>query len=357
VPYCVACGAERAAPVDGGGEGVVCAACGAAWYPALKIAAGVLVERDGDLLLLRRGPADEAFAGAWNLPAGFGRPGEEPRQTAAREAAEEAGLEVQPGRLAGAYYFDDDPRGEGVLLVYEVEASEDQVQVDGLEATAAGFFSPGALPVPLCGGGHEQAIRAWAARRLDRWQPWLPPRYCPHCTAPLHERPAFGRRRLTCHACGFVHFREAKVGVSVLVEEAGRLLLVRRAIDPGQGLWSLPSGFLDWDEAPEVAAVRECAEETGLQVADPVLVEVRQYTDDFRGPGLNLVYRARAAGGRLEAGDDAAEVRFFAPEELPAGEDVAFANHRRLIDGWRQGERGAEDGSKEQGAARQPLDP
>ena len=353
--FCGECGARL--PETGAGEGVTCTACGQSWYPALRVAAGVLVEQDGALLLLQRSPADDAFAGAWNLPAGFCRAGEEPRQTAAREAAEEAGLEVRPGRLAGAHFYDDDPRGEGLLLVYEAEVTAGRPQVDGLEAVAAGFFRPNALPAPLCGGGHDQAIRAWAARRLDRWQPGLPPRHCPHCTHPLEERPAFGRQRLVCRVCGFVHFREAKVGVSVLVEEAGRLLLVRRAIDPGRGLWSLPSGFLDWDEAPETAAVRECAEETGLQVSDLALLEVRHYTDDFRGPGLNVAYRARVAGGRLQAGDDAAEVRFFAPDELPAREEIAFANHRLLLDGWRRGERGAEDGSQGQSAARQPLDP
>ncbi|RPI47600.1 MAG: NUDIX domain-containing protein, partial [Chloroflexi bacterium] len=268
VRFCDECGAELPAPLPSAqaGKGVACTVCGQVWYPFLKVAAGVLVEQGGALLLLQRSPADDAFAAAWNLPAGFCRAGEEPRQTAAREAAEEAGLEVRPGRLAGAYFFDDDPRGEGLLLVYEADVAGGRVQVDGLEAVAAGFFPPEALPAPLSGGGHDQAIRAWAAKRLDRWQPGLPLRYCPHCTHPLEERLAFGRRRPACRACGFVHFREAKVGVSVLVEETGRLLLVRRAIDPGRGLWSLPSGFLDWDEAPEVAAVRECAEETGLRV-------------------------------------------------------------------------------------------
>jgi len=352
--FCAECGAEL--PAAGAGDGVACTACGRTWYSTLKVAAGVLVEREGALLLLQRGP-DDAFAGTWNLPAGFGRAGEEPRQSAAREAAEEAGLTVRPGPLAGAYYFDDDPRGDGLLLVYEAEAADGQVTVDGQESVAAGFFPPDALPEPLCGGGHDQAIRAWAARRLDHWYPGLPPRYCPHCTHPLEERLVFGRQRPACAACGFVHFREAKVGVSILVERAGRLLLVRRTIDPGRGQWCLPSGFLDWDEPPEAAVVRECAEETGLQVSDPVLVKVQHYTDDFRGPGLNLVYRVGIAGGRLQAGDDAGEVRFFAPAELPAEEEIAFAGHRLLLKEWQRAERGARDGSQGQCAARQPLDP
>ena len=354
--FCGECGAPLPTPAEGG-EGSACAAYGRVWQRTPTVAAGVLVERDGALLLLQRSPADEAFAGTWNLPAGFGRPEEDPRHTAAREAAEEAGLQVRTGRLAGAYFHDDDPRGAGLLLVYEADLAAGQVRVDGAEAVAAGFFRPGALPALLCGGGHDQAIRAWSERRLDRWQPGLPPRHCPHCTQPLEERPAFGRQRLACRACGYVHFREAKVGISVLIQREGRLLLVRRGIDPGRGLWSLPSGFLDWDEAPEAGAVRECAEETGLQISHLALLGVQHYTDDFRGPGLNLTYRADVVGGSVEAADDAAEVRFFAPEELPRDEEIAFANHRLLLEGWRREKRGAGDGPPGQGAARQPLDP
>ena len=100
--FCAECGAELPLLAAGAEEGVACTACGRIWYSTLKVAAGVLVEREAALLLLQRGPADDAFAGTWNLPAGFGRAGEEPRRTAAREGAEEAGLEVRPGLLAGA---------------------------------------------------------------------------------------------------------------------------------------------------------------------------------------------------------------------------------------------------------------
>jgi ADP-ribose pyrophosphatase YjhB (NUDIX family) len=162
-------------------------------------------------------------------------------------------------------------------------------------------------------------------------------RYCPHCTYPLEERLAFGRMRLTCPACGFVHFREPKVGVSVLVEQGRRVLLVRRAIEPGLGQWCLPSGFVDWDEPPETAAIRECAEETGLAVTDLELLEAQHYTDDFRGPGINLVYQVQIASGTLQPGDDADEARFFAPEELPPLEAIAFRNHRLILERWLAG--------------------
>jgi ADP-ribose pyrophosphatase YjhB (NUDIX family) len=164
-------------------------------------------------------------------------------------------------------------------------------------------------------------------------------RYCPHCAHALEEGLAFDRMRGVCPACGFVNFREPKLGVSVLVAQGGRILLVQRAIDPGEGLWCLPSGFVEWDEPPEATAIRECAEETGLVVEVLDLLDVRHYTDDYRGPGLNLTYRARVTGGSLRPGDDAQAARWFAPADTPAAERIAFESHRLALERWRMAER------------------
>jgi ADP-ribose pyrophosphatase YjhB (NUDIX family) len=252
-----------------------------------------------------------------------------------REAVEETGLQVEAGRLVDAYFFDNDPRGNGVLLAYEAEIVSGELVADGREAVAADFFSAEQLPAPLCGGGHDLAILAWQARARARWQPGSPMRFCPHCTHALVTELAFDRLRPVCPGCGFVHFRDPKVGVSVLVEMEDRVLLIRRAVEPGLGKWSLPSGFVEWDESPESAAVRECEEETGLVLVDVVLLDVRHYSEDYRGPGINLTYRGRVAGGVLRPGDDAADVQFFARLELPAAGDIAFPGHRLVLDRWR----------------------
>ena len=288
------------------------------------------------MLLLKRGPAADAFPGAWNLPSGYCEADERPPVAAAREAAEETALQVRIGRLAGVYYFDDDPRGAGLLLAYEGVVVGGNLRVDGEEAAAAGYFLPDRLPQSLCGGGHDQAISAWQARSQGRWQPGQPMRYCPHCMHPLEEKLAFERLRNVCPACGFVHFRAPKVGVSVLVEDGERILLIRRAVEPGMGKWSLPSGFIEWDEPPEVAAVRECAEETGLILSDLELLDASHYTDDFRGPGISLVYRGRVESGALLPGDDASEARFFSHSDLPPARAIAFQGHRLLLESWLQ---------------------
>lgn len=160
-------------------------------------------------------------------------------------------------------------------------------------------------------------------------------RFCPHCTHPLEDSFAFDRPRPTCPSCGFVHFQAPKVGVSLLVESEGKVLLVQRAVDPGKGDWSLPSGFVEWDETPETAARRECAEETGLYLADLELFAVHHYADDFRGPGIDLTYRGRVAAGHLEAGDDALQACFVSPDALPALSAIAFRGHALMLEQWR----------------------
>jgi len=118
------------------------------------------------------------------------------------------------------------------------------------------------------------------------------------------------------------------------VEQDGRVLLVRRSVDPKQGWWCIPSGFVEYDEAPEEAAVRECKEETGLDVRLIGLLEVYHYRSDFRGSGILIVYRAKVVGGELRPGDDASEARFFGPAELP--QEIAFASNREALRRWQQ---------------------
>ena len=338
--HCAVCAAELEERSIENRTRLVCPACGRVAYQQLKVGAGVLVERDGKLLLARRGPGCDAFPGTWNLPAGYCEADEPPAVTAAREAREETGVGVRVGRLLDLYFFDDDPRGNGVLVLYE--AVLDDVR-DGTpvrpaaagEVTEIGFFGPEHLPRPLCGAGHDRAIHAWQERALDPWLPGSAPRFCPHCAHPLEERHAHGRLRHICPACGFVHFREPKVGVTVVIEQQDRILLIRRAQEPGEGQWALPSGFVEWDESPEAAVRRECAEETGLIAGDLCLLGVSHYTDDFRGPGINLFYQARIAGGTLQAGDDASEARFFPHAELPPSTEVAFGGHADLLERYR----------------------
>jgi 8-oxo-dGTP diphosphatase len=116
--------------------------------------------------------------------------------------------------------------------------------------------------------------------------------------------------------------------VGVAVVESGRVLLVKRRYPPMQGAWAIPGGFLEAGETPESAACREVLEETGLHVrlAGPM--------GGFPGGGpghgvLFICYRGVVEGGRLAAGDDAAEVGFFLLSRPP--EPLARGPHRLVL--------------------------
>jgi ADP-ribose pyrophosphatase YjhB (NUDIX family) len=156
-------------------------------------------------------------------------------------------------------------------------------------------------------------------------------RFCSRCGAELGQREAYGRLRAACPACGFVVFVAPKVSCGVVVERAGHVLLVQRRHEPGRGRWGLPCGFAEAEEPPEQAAQREAFEETGLVVTIGALLGAYHYTDDPRGAGIMLVYRATAMGDPMSS-DETDAAGFFGPEALPP---LSHATHRRALrDFW-----------------------
>jgi 8-oxo-dGTP diphosphatase len=105
---------------------------------------------------------------------------------------------------------------------------------------------------------------------------------------------------------------------AVIRDGAGRLLLIKRRNEPGAGLWSLPGGRIEPGETDEQAVVREVREETGLAVTCGALL------GSVERPGLAGAvidirdYVAHITGGELSAGDDAADARWAAPDEMAA---------------------------------------
>lgn len=159
--------------------------------------------------------------------------------------------------------------------------------------------------------------------------------YCPRCGHALKDREAFGRVRRFCPACERVVFRDLKVAAGVIVEREGQILLVRRRMRPHQGTWTFPAGFVEFDEAPADAAVRECREETGLEVEITGLLDVIAGREHEYGADIVIVYHARLVGGEPRAGDDVDRVAFFAPDQDGDGfPPLAFRATRVALDKW-----------------------
>lgn len=123
-----------------------------------------------------------------------------------------------------------------------------------------------------------------------------------------------GRERPHCPACGFILFRNpTPVGMAV-VERDDRILLILRANAPLQEYWAPPTGYVEMDESVEAATIRETREETSMEIIIDSLQGVYSQADT----GIVIIaYNGRVLKGEAKAGEDATDVRFFAPEEIP----------------------------------------
>ena len=160
-------------------------------------------------------------------------------------------------------------------------------------------------------------------------------RFCPRCATGLVARDDHGKRRPTCPACGFIHYRNPVPAAGVLLVRRSEVLLVRRRFDPRAGAWCLPAGFMEYGETPERCAVRELREETGIGARLTGLYGVYAGFDDPRVRAILIVYTAERTGGRLKAGDDAIAARWFPLSRLPRA--IAFDSHRQALRELRPG--------------------
>jgi ADP-ribose pyrophosphatase YjhB (NUDIX family) len=146
-------------------------------------------------------------------------------------------------------------------------------------------------------------------------------RFCPKCGSALERRvlKSTEPERLVCSGCGFVFYLDPKIAVGTIIRTpppsgTDRIVLVRRAIDPGYGKWVFPGGYVDRGETLTAAAIREAREECGLDVRLDGLVNIYSYAG--RAPVI-VVYAATAVGGTLCADDECLESAEFDKSSLP----------------------------------------
>ncbi len=161
--------------------------------------------------------------------------------------------------------------------------------------------------------------------------------YCPRCGAPLIVRllPTEDRPRLVCDR-GHILYINPKLVVGVIPERRGRILLLRRAIEPRHGFWTYPGGFLEIDESVEECAVREAQEEIGVTVQISGLVGVYSRPGPHGPAIVSIVFRGHVREGRVEPGREALETRWFRPEKIP-WDDLAYDTTRWALRDWVEG--------------------
>jgi ADP-ribose pyrophosphatase YjhB (NUDIX family) len=153
--------------------------------------------------------------------------------------------------------------------------------------------------------------------------------YCPKCGGKLELRQVKRGEpeRLVCTACLFIFFLDPKVAAGVIFKLDDKIVLARRAIDPGYGMWVFPGGFIDPGETVEEAAIREAREEVNAEVELQGLVGVYSYSGV---PIVVIVHAGKLVGGELRAADECLEVRSFASDDIP-WEDLAFSSVRDAL--------------------------
>ncbi len=165
------------------------------------------------------------------------------------------------------------------------------------------------------------------------WYPYMAmlgdDKFCPRCAARLELKHEAGKERPACPQCGRVIYYDPKVAAATVVEREGKVLMVRRAMEPGLGLWSLPGGYVDRGEKVEGAAEREVLEETGLEV------QVKDVVGVFSDPGhpvILVIYDSEILNGNPTPGPEVLELDFFSPDELPP---LAFCRDGQILEQWK----------------------
>jgi ADP-ribose pyrophosphatase YjhB (NUDIX family) len=155
---------------------------------------------------------------------------------------------------------------------------------------------------------------------LDGWK------VCPRCGAALEVEAG----KAHCSSCGSDYYANSAPAVEGLLERGGKVLLSKRGIEPRRGYWDLPGGFLEEGEEPLAGLAREFDEETGLTIRprDWLGTHLEPY-DHYYVLGLTWLVEA---DGEPVAADDAEELRWFGPDELPA--EMAFPHQDEVLRRW-----------------------
>ena len=153
-------------------------------------------------------------------------------------------------------------------------------------------------------------------------------KFCPRCAAEVVRMDKFDMVRPVCPQCGWIYFQDPKVASAVLIEQDGRVLLVRRVYEPFRGMWTLPAGFVNGGEDPAEAGVRECFEETGLRVRVTHVMDVIAGREHERGADFIIIYHAEVLGGDLVPADDADVAEWFTRDALPP---LAFKATQKIL--------------------------
>ena len=143
INFCLRCGHPVELAEHFGKLRPACPSCGWIYFADPKVAVAALIEKDAQILLVRR--VNDPQRGLWTLPAGFVDAGEDPVLAIERECLEETGLRVQVLGLLDVLAGLEHARGAHILIVYRVRVLSGTARPDD-DVDAVAFFPRDNLP-------------------------------------------------------------------------------------------------------------------------------------------------------------------------------------------------------------------
>ncbi len=141
-------------------------------------------------------------------------------------------------------------------------------------------------------------------------------KFCCHCGATVSHRTPEGDHlpRFICDSCDAIHYQNPRIITGCIPEWEDKILLCKRAIEPRQGLWTLPAGFMENNETTLQGAARESFEEANAELLNMSLFCV------FNIPHISqvyMMYRGDLKQGRSSPGPESLEVKLYTENEIP----------------------------------------
>jgi len=154
--------------------------------------------------------------------------------------------------------------------------------------------------------------------------------YCPLCGSCLRKKQIDVQKRLVCPKCGWVYYKNPlPVVVCAAIDKKNKILVVKRNLKPGINRWALPGGFVESNETPEAACLRELEEETGLKGKVKRLIGVYIHKTKEYGSLLVIGYEVVIARGLLSLNNESKDAKFFSKKDIPF---IPFLSHRKIIE-------------------------
>ena len=141
-------------------------------------------------------------------------------------------------------------------------------------------------------------------------------KYCSQCGESVSHRIPAGDHlpRFICDTCDTIHYQNPRVITGCLPFFEEKILLCRRSIEPREGYWTLPAGFLENGETTAQGALRETQEEAN---ADAEVIELYTLFSLPHISQIYMFYRAQLNNLDFSPGVESHETRLFTQLEIP----------------------------------------